>query len=183
MKPDAIKHNPDPAYLRGVLGKSGLTQRAAAEAIGISPRLLRYYLTDRDGDFREAPYPVQYALERLAMEPIGIADVVAEVGSIADILADSPLSFLSQQTHEGITAMQQAAKAFAGAQDAADRLDAALWINEAYLIFSTSLPDNVVDERKSGWATANQIAKLFGGGPAIWEDRVRKEFEASVRGA
>lgn len=69
MKPDATKHNPDPVYLRGLLEKAGLTQRAAAEAIGISPRLLRYCLTDRDGDHREAPYPVQYALERLAMEP------------------------------------------------------------------------------------------------------------------
>lgn len=69
MKPDSAKHNPDPDYLRALLEKAGLTQRAAAEAIGISPRLLRYYLTDRDGDYREAPYPVQYALERLTMEP------------------------------------------------------------------------------------------------------------------
>ena len=67
MKPDSIKHNPDPAYLRGLIEKAGVTQRVAAESIGISPRLLRYYLTDRDGDFREAPYPVQYALERLSM--------------------------------------------------------------------------------------------------------------------
>lgn len=69
MKPNSTKHNPDPAYLRGLLEKAGLTQRAAAEAVGISPRLLRYYLTDRGGDHREAPYPTQYALEMLAMQP------------------------------------------------------------------------------------------------------------------
>lgn len=69
MKPDSTKHNPNPAYLRSLLEKASLTQRAVAEAIGISPRLLRYYLTDRDGDYREAPYPVQYAIERLMMEP------------------------------------------------------------------------------------------------------------------
>ena len=69
MKPDSTLHNPDPAYLRGLLEKAGLTQRKAAEAIGISPRLLRYYLTDRSGDYREAPYPVQYALESIAARP------------------------------------------------------------------------------------------------------------------
>lgn len=61
MKPDASRHNPAPDYLRGLVASSGLSQRAAAESIGISDRLLRYYLK---GD-RECPYPVQYALERL----------------------------------------------------------------------------------------------------------------------
>lgn len=78
MKPDASKHNPDPVYLRVLLEKAGVTQRAAAEAIGISPRLLRYYLTDRDGDHREAPYSVQFALEKLAMEPEKLTRALVE---------------------------------------------------------------------------------------------------------
>ena len=61
MKPDASKHNPAPEYIRGLVARSGMSQRAAAEQIGISDRLLRYYLK---GD-RSCPYPVQYALEQL----------------------------------------------------------------------------------------------------------------------
>lgn len=66
MKPDARKHNPDPAYLRGLVEKSGLSQCEAAERIGISDRLMRYYLSDNPESSRAAPYPVQYALEQLA---------------------------------------------------------------------------------------------------------------------
>jgi len=65
-RPDASKHNPAPLYLRGLLAQAGLSQQAAARAIGISPRVMRYYLAEQTGDFREAPYAVQYALEQLA---------------------------------------------------------------------------------------------------------------------
>lgn len=61
MKPTATKHNPDPAYLRELLERAGLSQREAARRIGISERVMRYYLSGE----REAPYPVQYALENL----------------------------------------------------------------------------------------------------------------------
>lgn len=61
MKPDARKHNPNPKYLRSLIEAAGLSQRAAAERIGIGDRLLRYYLSGE----REAPYPVQFALECL----------------------------------------------------------------------------------------------------------------------
>lgn len=61
MKPNALKHNPDPAYLRELLERAGLSQREAARRIGISERVMRYYLSGE----REAPYPVQYALENL----------------------------------------------------------------------------------------------------------------------
>lgn len=67
MTPDATRHNPDPAYLRGVLASTGLSQREVARRIGISDRVLRYYLLPTDAPtYRPAPYPVQYALERLA---------------------------------------------------------------------------------------------------------------------
>lgn len=63
MKPDATKHNPDPAYLRELLARAGLSQRAAARVIGIPERTMRYYLASDD---RECPYPVQFCLESLA---------------------------------------------------------------------------------------------------------------------
>ena len=67
MKPDASKHDPRPEYLRALVDRTGLSQRATAERIGISDRLLRYYLAPEiSGDRRVAPYPVQYALEQLS---------------------------------------------------------------------------------------------------------------------
>ena len=61
MKPNAVKHNPDPDYLRSLIEGAGLTQSAAAKQIGIAPRSMRAYLA---GD-RPIPYTVQYAIERL----------------------------------------------------------------------------------------------------------------------
>lgn len=67
MKPDASRHNPDPRYLRGLVERSGLTQRAAAGVLGISDRAMRYYLSDIEAPtYRAAPYPIQFALEALA---------------------------------------------------------------------------------------------------------------------
>ncbi|MDH0334450.1 hypothetical protein [Metapseudomonas otitidis] len=66
-KPDASNHNPDPRYLRGLLDSAGITQRKAAELIGITDRAMRYYLSDETSEsYRVAPYPVQFALECLA---------------------------------------------------------------------------------------------------------------------
>jgi transcriptional regulator with XRE-family HTH domain len=65
MKPDIALHNPCPAYLRGLLDQAGLTQVQAAERIGVSARMMRYYLADGD-KHRAAPYMVQFALECLA---------------------------------------------------------------------------------------------------------------------
>ncbi len=62
VKPNSGRHNPDPAYLRELLERAGLSQREAARRIGISERVMRYYLAGE----REAPYPVQYALESLS---------------------------------------------------------------------------------------------------------------------
>lgn len=64
MKPNASKHNPDPAYLRELLERAGLSQREAARRIGISDRMMRYYLADGEQN-KPAPYSVQYALESL----------------------------------------------------------------------------------------------------------------------
>ena len=67
LTPDASRHDPSPAYLRALIERAGLSQRRAALLIGIDPRALRYYLQSEDHPSRRvAPYPVQYALERLA---------------------------------------------------------------------------------------------------------------------
>ena len=67
MKPNIALHNPAPVYLRGLLDQAGLTQVEAAERIGVSARMMRYYLADEGSDqHRAAPYMVQFALECLA---------------------------------------------------------------------------------------------------------------------
>lgn len=69
MKPDATLHNPDPAYLRGLLDRAGISQRKAAARLGLSERMMRYYLSPAgSATHRPAPYPVQYALERLGTQ-------------------------------------------------------------------------------------------------------------------
>ena len=74
--PDISRHNPDPAYLRGVLASAGLSQREAARRIGVSERMMRYYLADADN--RPAPYVVQYALESLALQPVAENPIIPD---------------------------------------------------------------------------------------------------------
>lgn len=67
MRPDASHHNPDPRYLRGLLERAGISQREASRLIGISDRMMRYYLADEgESSHRAAPYLVQFAMECLA---------------------------------------------------------------------------------------------------------------------
>ena len=66
--PNAARlHDPRPEYIRALLDDANLTQPEAAKRLGISERMLRYYLTDELSEqWRPAPYLVQYALEVLA---------------------------------------------------------------------------------------------------------------------
>ena len=66
MTPDATKHNPSPDYLRALLDHAGVSQREAARRIGISERVMRYYLAPESADYRPAPYVVQFAIEALS---------------------------------------------------------------------------------------------------------------------
>lgn len=109
------------------------------------------------------------------MEAISIKSAVVEIGSIAESLTDHPIYFRSAQTREGVEAMIQAAKAFSTAASDAQRADAALWVGEAYLIFSDSLPETGNSEQSTGWGSAHQIKKLLGG-PAVWEQRVKAQY-------
>jgi len=66
MKPDATKYNPDAEYLRDLLKRSGLSQRAAAAQIGLSAAGFQNYIRKTgDKKYRKAPYTVQFALECL----------------------------------------------------------------------------------------------------------------------
>ncbi|MDO5652355.1 MAG: helix-turn-helix transcriptional regulator [Moraxella sp.] len=67
MKPNAQNYNPNPDYLRELIGKAGLTQTATAQLIGIDPRTMRRYLAFADSpNYQKAPYAVQFAIECLA---------------------------------------------------------------------------------------------------------------------
>lgn len=64
--PDSKHHNPDPAYLRGLIERAGYGQREVARKLGVSERLMRSYLAGRDKSSAvECPYCVQYCLEQL----------------------------------------------------------------------------------------------------------------------
>ena len=69
MKPDIKQHNPDPTYLRALLEQAGLSQRKAAHLLGVSERMMRYYLVHTsDPNYRPMPYAVQFCLECLAQD-------------------------------------------------------------------------------------------------------------------
>lgn len=91
-KPNAKYHNPDPAYLRGLIESSGFSQNYTATRIGIAPRSIRQYLS---GD-RPIPYSVQYAVEQLA----GVVRYECErcgfVGAFIDEGETCPKCFLVQ---------------------------------------------------------------------------------------
>lgn len=69
MIPDATLHDPRPDYLRALLDQAGLSQREAARRIGVSERMMRYYVARTDScGHRAAPYVVQFALESLVAD-------------------------------------------------------------------------------------------------------------------
>ncbi|RBB97343.1 XRE family transcriptional regulator [Pseudomonas sp. MWU12-2115] len=76
MKPDARHHNPDPRYLRGLLDKAGISRSEAARLIGMSRTGFNHYLRDESEPlYREASYPVQFALECLAEAEASIESI------------------------------------------------------------------------------------------------------------
>lgn len=69
MKPDARRHNPDPAYIRSLIESAGITQLEAAQRIGKPVATVRRWLFDRQNKHAlVCPYSAQYVLEQLARE-------------------------------------------------------------------------------------------------------------------
>ena len=57
-------YNPDPEYLRGLVGKIGLSQREIAKRLGYAENNFRRHLIHADrSSYRPAPYLLQLALE------------------------------------------------------------------------------------------------------------------------
>lgn len=107
--------------------------------------------------------------------PMNIPETIAEVAGLAEQAADLPIYFKSRQAADGVEAMLQAARAFQAAPAGPKRRDAALWLGEAYLLFSAALPDTGSNEQSTGWIAARQIAQLLGG-PDVWVERVKAEL-------
>ena len=60
--PDIAQRNSSPEYLRALLVRAGLSQRAAARALGVGERTMRDWVLGKS----RMPYPAQYVLEALA---------------------------------------------------------------------------------------------------------------------
>lgn len=67
MTPDSSKYNPDPAYLKSLIAKAGISQREAARRLGVNERLFRMYIADRSSkSAQNCTYAVQFCLEVMA---------------------------------------------------------------------------------------------------------------------
>ena len=67
--PDSALHNPDVHYIRGLVEVIGISQRKAADVLGINERTLRHYLDPKHSN--TAPYAIQFALECMAVKMLG----------------------------------------------------------------------------------------------------------------
>ncbi len=76
--PNAQEYNKDTMYLRSLIDKIGLSQRATARLIGVNESTLRGYLNPHYASVH--PYPVQYCLEILANQQL----VDIELNKIAE---------------------------------------------------------------------------------------------------
>ena len=61
------KYNPDPTHIRSLVERCGLSQRAVASAIGVSPRSMRYFLAPVGQTGVNIPETVYYKLYCLAL--------------------------------------------------------------------------------------------------------------------
>ena len=116
---------------------------------------------------------------RVEAKALSIAEVLEEAAALARSLEDSPIFYRNKLCADGFVTIQQQAARFSAATDDATRLDAALWAREGYQLLSSGLPDSysgaVPNEGRTGWVTASQLARLFGG-EALWIERCHQEL-------
>lgn len=146
MQDDALIHLRVPATLKG---------RWVAESRKQGQKLTEWIVRQVEND-------MQFTVEQIIQE---VAALALDIGDMTNP---------SAQTREGVQAIQQAAQAFHDAQTSAQKIDAALWVNEAYHLMSSGLPDTGHGERVTGWATANQMSRMMGG-DRVWEEKVQRE--------
>lgn len=61
-------YNPDPAYLRGLIDKIGLSQQKIAALLQVPPSVFRKYITHtHNKSYQQIKYRTQLALEYLAL--------------------------------------------------------------------------------------------------------------------
>jgi predicted transcriptional regulator len=83
MNFDPTKHNPDPAYLRSLIEKAGMTQAEAARQLGIGSRQMRYYLSPEKK--YAMPYTLQFCLETITRQN---SQPVISICADATVLSD-----------------------------------------------------------------------------------------------
>lgn len=120
-----------------------------------------------------------WIVDRIEAKDLPIADALREAADLARSLEDTPIFHRNRLCADGIITIQQQAARYDAARDTETRADAALWAREGYQLLSAGLTDThaglAPNERETGWATASQIARIFGG-EEIWKKRAEKEF-------
>lgn len=76
--PDAKNYCPGPAYVAALIGLAGGNQRAVARALGTHYRTVKRWLDGEGGN-----YPVQYALEGLAIEQLTLTGLTPDAAAAA----------------------------------------------------------------------------------------------------
>lgn len=161
VKPDASKHNPNPLYLRVLIERAGISQRRAAELIGMSWTGFRNYLRDPGEKlYRVADYRVQFALECLAAGQEGTYD--DEITHYRPFTMPEPVEQYHGVPHPpagpGDALLRSAPKE--------SRRQMALYLNRLYGISDQFTGDELVELRKAAgswlWTYA-RAACDFGG--------------------
>lgn len=67
MKPDATTHDPSAEYCRDLVNSTNMKRVPLSKRLGIDERTLRRYMSGE----RPVPYPIQFALECLVLDPNG----------------------------------------------------------------------------------------------------------------
>ena len=100
LVPNAKWHRPgDTEYARELLEAAGISQRKAAEALGIDQRTLRYKLAEASSDGSKRTENLDYA-EQFVLEVLADRGPVTEVGEAQAVHEESPAPYLAREQSE-----------------------------------------------------------------------------------